>query len=63
MMRQVFALKKEWTRMEGMMLRVVRKIPARATPKKVRGMRVGVCRWTAPKARAEIHWAWARGRR
>jgi hypothetical protein len=38
----VFALKREWTRMEGMRLWVVRKIPARATPKKVRGMRVGV---------------------
>jgi hypothetical protein len=38
----VFALKRECTRMEGMRLWVVRKIPARATPKKVRGMRVGV---------------------
>jgi hypothetical protein len=42
MRMHVFALKREWTRMEGMRLWVVRKIPARATPKKVRGMRVGV---------------------
>jgi hypothetical protein len=42
MRMHVFALKREWTRMEGMRLWVVRKIPARATPKKVRGIRVGV---------------------
>jgi len=42
MRMHVFALKREWTRMEGIRLWVVRKIPARATPKKVRGIRVGV---------------------
>ena len=59
----MLALKREWMRIQGMRLWLVRKTPARAIPRKVRGMRVGAWRWTAPKARAESHWACWMGRR